>query len=331
MQGSSKLGQHQNNGKMGQQGNPMQQQMHPYSSSPNMMGQQRQMQFQPQGGAPTAAIKAANKVVQEAIQEGNKSMRDQYNNPPQSMYNQIPQQNQVPFRSQGYNMPTSQQQQQQGTMFIQRPSGNHNSPMNPNQQQPQQHIDNTIKIIKESTDPKDPKILNVLKQNPQHVAQIFRDINPRPNQTPNRQVMISAPNNTQMQNPMVNMQPNMINAPRQMMSNQIRNWPQSQAPRMMMSQGQMPANMGNSQMYQMNQMNMMQSGTFGNQINRGPAPQNTRFQMSMPNNGMQGMNMQNNMMNNGAMMNNGMGGGMGAQQNMMRPQQPQISYNSQFR
>ncbi|CBY15906.1 unnamed protein product, partial [Oikopleura dioica] len=91
----------------------------------------------------------------------------------------------------------------------------------------------------------------------------------------------------------------------------------------MMSQGQMPANMGNSQMYQMNQMNMMQSGTFGNQINRGPAPQNTRFQMSMPNNGMQGMNMQNNMMNNGAMMNNGMGGGMGAQQNMMRPQQPQ--------
>lgn len=45
-----------------------------------------------------------------------------------------------------------------------------------------------------------------------------------------------------------------------------------------MSQGQMPANMGNSQMYQMNQMNMMQSGTFGNQINRGPAPQNTRFQ-----------------------------------------------------
>lgn len=107
------------------------------------------------------------------------------------MYNQIPQQNQVPFRSQvtssarvifvkqksrfklvwksrvclyqyftnlqGYNMPTSQQQQQ-GTMFIQRPSGNHNSPMNPNQQQPQQHIDNTIKIIKESTDPKDPKV-----------------------------------------------------------------------------------------------------------------------------------------------------------------------------
>ena len=66
---------------MGQQGNPMQQQMHPYSSSPIMMGQQRQMQFQPQGGAPTAAIKAANKVVQEAIQEGNKSMRDQYNNP----------------------------------------------------------------------------------------------------------------------------------------------------------------------------------------------------------------------------------------------------------
>lgn len=57
---------------------------------------------------------------------------------------------------QGYNMPTSQQQQ--GTMFIQRPSGNHNSPMNPNQQQPQQHIDNTIKIIKESTDPKDPKV-----------------------------------------------------------------------------------------------------------------------------------------------------------------------------
>ena len=45
----------------------------------------------------------------------------------------------------------------------------------------------------------------------------------------------------------------------------------------------------------------------------------------MPNNGMQGMNMQNNMMNNGAMMNNGMGGGMGAQQNMMRPQQPQVS------
>ena len=30
--------------------------------------------------------------------------------------------------------------------------------MNPNQQQPQQHIDNTIKIIKESTDPKDPKV-----------------------------------------------------------------------------------------------------------------------------------------------------------------------------
>ena len=45
----------------------------------------------------------------------------------------------------------------------------------------------------------------------------------------------------------------------------------------------------------------------------------------MPNNGMQGMSMQNNMMNNGAMMNNGMGGGMGAQQNMMRPQQPQVS------
>jgi hypothetical protein len=49
------------------------------------------------------------------------------------------------------------------------------------------------------------------------------------------------------------------------------------------------------------------------------------FSVSMPNNGMQGMNMQNNMMNNGAMMNNGMGGGMGAQQNMMRPQQPQVS------
>ena len=69
----------QNNGKLGQQqNNPMQQQMHQYSSSPNMMNQ-RQMQYQGQGGAPTAAIKAANKVVQEAIQEGNKSMRDQYN------------------------------------------------------------------------------------------------------------------------------------------------------------------------------------------------------------------------------------------------------------
>lgn len=53
-------------------------------------------------------------------------------------------------------MPTSQQQQQ-GTMFITQRPNNHNSPMN-TQQQPQQHIDNTIKIIKESTDPKDPKV-----------------------------------------------------------------------------------------------------------------------------------------------------------------------------